>query len=421
MFNILCIDDNRNNLFTLENILQQLKDINIISALSAQAGFSILLQQDIDLILLDVQMPEMDGFEAAKLIKATKKTADIPIIFLTAIFHGKEFQQKGFAAGAIEYLSKPIDDNKLLNKVCLYQRLIESEKSLREQQRYMQKIIDLQEQILVVIDKYSFLSANQRFYDFFAYDNLQQFKEEHQCICDFFLEKEGFLPPDLSNNKKNWLEIIINNSDKLHLAIVNHNNTDVILSVHATLLDEHKEMYVVTLNDVTQIHQAKEQFRHDALTDKLTGVSNRTKFDAVLDSAIASSADNVFTMAMIDIDHFKQINDDFGHVQGDRVLKELALLIESNIRSEDLFTRWGGEEFALIFFTSLDKIMLQLEKIRQLVSQTSFSGINRTMTISIGVGEYSQQLDKDSFTRKVDDALYQAKQSGRNCIVKVTA
>jgi len=89
-----------------------------------------LQHPDIDLVILDVQMPEVDGFQTAQMLKIRKKTRDIPIIFLTAAFKTEEFQQKGYDVGAVDYLLKPIDDNQLLNKISTYFRLIEKEREL---------------------------------------------------------------------------------------------------------------------------------------------------------------------------------------------------------------------------------------------------------------------------------------------------
>ncbi len=143
-YNILCVDDNKNNLFTLHALLETEKHINVIEAISAQVGFDKLLKEHIDLILLDVQMPEMNGFEFAKLIKANKKTRDIPIIFVTAIFKSEEFIHEGFEIGAIDYLTKPIDDNQLLNKISLYLKLFENSTELIASKK---KFVDMAQSI----------------------------------------------------------------------------------------------------------------------------------------------------------------------------------------------------------------------------------------------------------------------------------
>ncbi len=143
-YNILCIDDNQNNLFTLSALLENAGNINSIEALGAKEGLNKLLQEDIDLILLDIQMPEMDGFEVARLIKSNKKTKDIPIIFLTAVFKSEEFIQEGFEIGAVDYLTKPIDDNQLLNKIALYLKIFEQHYKMQQSEK---KFMDIAQNI----------------------------------------------------------------------------------------------------------------------------------------------------------------------------------------------------------------------------------------------------------------------------------
>lgn len=130
-FKLLAVDDNPNNLFTLRALLGQHMGVEIIDANGGAQALEIAQSTpDIDLIILDVQMPEIDGFETAQLLKARKKTRDIPIIFLTAAFKTEEFQRRGFEVGAADYLLKPIDDNQLINKVSTYFRLIEKERGI---------------------------------------------------------------------------------------------------------------------------------------------------------------------------------------------------------------------------------------------------------------------------------------------------
>jgi PAS domain S-box-containing protein len=128
---LLAVDDRPSNLFTLRSLIQQHMDVEVLEATSGQQAIDIALQRgDIDLILLDVQMPDLDGFQTASMLKIRRKTRDIPIIFLTAAFKSEEFQQKGYAVGAVDYLTKPIDDNQLINKISTYFRLIEKERDL---------------------------------------------------------------------------------------------------------------------------------------------------------------------------------------------------------------------------------------------------------------------------------------------------
>ena len=130
-FKVLIVDDNPNNLFTLHSLIEKYTDVNVIEADGGEKAVNLALSEnDVDLIILDVQMPEMDGFQTASMLKVRKKTRDIPVIFLTAAYKTDEFQQKGYDVGAADYLLKPIDDNLLLNKLTAYFRLIEKERAL---------------------------------------------------------------------------------------------------------------------------------------------------------------------------------------------------------------------------------------------------------------------------------------------------
>ncbi len=130
-FKLLIVDDNQNNLFSLNALLKENMDVEVIEADSGQKALDIALNTpDIDLIVLDIQMPEMDGFQTASMLKIRKKTRDIPIIFLTAAFKSDEFRTKGYEIGAADYLLKPIEDDQLINKISTYFRLIEKERGL---------------------------------------------------------------------------------------------------------------------------------------------------------------------------------------------------------------------------------------------------------------------------------------------------
>jgi PAS domain S-box-containing protein len=167
-FKLLIVDDHAHNLFTLRTLIESEMDVSILEATSGQDAIDLThCHPDIDLIILDVQMPEMDGFETAAMLKLRKRTRDIPIIFLTAAFKSEEFQHRGFAVGAVDYLLKPIDDNLLINKISTYFRLIEKERELNrnlermveartaelaEARHYLENIIRYMGEALLVLD-----------------------------------------------------------------------------------------------------------------------------------------------------------------------------------------------------------------------------------------------------------------------------
>ncbi|MEZ5542650.1 MAG: response regulator [Pseudomonadota bacterium] len=174
-FRILIVDDNENNLLALRSLIARYMDVEVLEASSGREALDIALGNPrIDLIVLDIQMPEMDGFQTASMLKVRQKTRDIPIIFLTAAYKTDEFQQKGYDVGAADYLLKPIDDNQLINKISTYLRLIEKERELNTRlealveertreldlaKTYLEKIISNMGEALLVLEPGGHITA----------------------------------------------------------------------------------------------------------------------------------------------------------------------------------------------------------------------------------------------------------------------
>ncbi|HYE09484.1 MAG TPA: hybrid sensor histidine kinase/response regulator [Patescibacteria group bacterium] len=129
-YTILIVDDNGNNLFSLRSLIEEYIDARVIEADCGPKALQKLSKNDVDLIILDIQMEDMDGFEIAALIKQRRKTRDIPIVFLTASCTNEDFKRRGFEIGAVDYLTKPIDEYQLINRINVYLRIIEKERNL---------------------------------------------------------------------------------------------------------------------------------------------------------------------------------------------------------------------------------------------------------------------------------------------------
>ena len=152
-YTILIVDDNEHNLFSLRKLIETYIDATVIEANCGQKALLELFRTQVDLILLDVQMEEMDGFEIASIIKKRKKTRDIPIVFLSASYIGEEFKTRGFEVGAVDYLTKPIDEYQMINRINVYLKLIEKERNMnilleqkvQEQTKELRRAIQLAE------------------------------------------------------------------------------------------------------------------------------------------------------------------------------------------------------------------------------------------------------------------------------------
>lgn len=157
----------------------------------------------------------------------------------------------------------------------------------------------------------------------------------------------------------------------------------------------------------------------DVITDPMTKLYNRNYFNKVMTEQIGISRryNSHFSLVLIDIDYFKNVNDDFGHLIGDKVLILLAKILNDNIRNVDYIFRIGGEEFAIIApNTNLNESKQMAEKYRLLVSETNFN-LGRKLTVSMGVAEYSTDKTNEMLFKDADRALYQAKDAGRNIVM----
>jgi len=170
----------------------------------------------------------------------------------------------------------------------------------------------------------------------------------------------------------------------------------------------------------TAIQNARhvEQIRELAFRDGLTGIFNRRYFESKITQELDRAArySNALSLLMIDIDHFKDVNDEFGHLLGDEVLRQVSTIFTTQVRKVDFVCRYGGEEFAIIApQTPGDNAVSIAEKLRRKISSWHFPGVPRSITVSIGVAEFPQHgKSRDSLVRAADAALYLAKQKGRN-------
>ena len=183
------------------------------------------------------------------------------------------------------------------------------------------------------------------------------------------------------------------------------------------VFDEQNNLsFVSTGHDISERIEVEKKLHTLATRDTLTGVYNRYSLNKEIDINIKKYEryEDIFSLLMLDIDHFKNVNDTYGHDVGDLVLKKLCSVIENLIRETDVFGRWGGEEFLLILpKTNKDEAISIATRIKNIIEEHKFEYIPQ-VTVSIGVSVYNQSIKKEIFLKDVDDALYKAKSTGRN-------
>jgi len=190
------------------------------------------------------------------------------------------------------------------------------------------------------------------------------------------------------------------------------------VSYYPLFSKDNKLVAGVVLNsmDITKIKEMEEKLKLLSVTDQLTKIYNRVKFHEALTEEIKRYRryETTLSIIMLDIDHFKSINDTHGHDVGDKVLVGLVKLIQNYIRDTDVFSRWGGEEFILLLpHTTLPNAAKLAERIRMRIEEYLFE-VAGNITCSFGVSEFTDADNEETFTKRVDNALYQSKHTGRN-------
>jgi len=401
MKNVLYVDDIESNLFTLKSVL---KDYNVFTASSAQDGFEILKNEKIDIILLDIMMPEIDGFQMAKMISKNSKMKNIPFMFITAK-KDDEIIEKCFEYGAVDYILKPFNKIELIYRIKLHIKHKELGDKLRLEYQFLQNVFDLQENFLIITNAETGKIVNKAVLNFFNLQNVEEFREKYKCICNFFEKEEGCFYLDLVPKNKVWTEYVLSLQKDV---IVKMKNRYFNLKVR-----KFQNEYIVSLTNITDTFNAKKQFEHKAHYDALTKIYNREMFNFLMEEKLKNYNIQNSLFVILDIDFFKKTNDTYGHLVGDKVLIHLAELVKRHIRDNDVFARWGGEEFVIVMDSDLQNGKKVIENLRKAIEEEDFEEAKH-ITCSFGITEINEFDDLKSVTKRADEALYEAKQTGRN-------
>lgn len=277
--------------------------------------------------------------------------------------------------------------------------------------------------------------VNDKFCEISGYSRAELIGKPHNIVRHPMMSSGVFKDLwDTIKNKKPWHGIITNMKKDGRKYVVD-STVVPILDIDGDIVE-----YIAIRHDVTEFEQTKEQLstlnkamkhkvdelysmtqvlEEQASIDSLTSTFNRMKFEEFFELELqkAKMQRNSLSLILLDIDHFKAINDTFGHDVGDDVLKQLSRLIAQNIRSSDTLARWGGEEFAILLpGTPLDKAVLVANNLKICIANNNFDKLQQ-VTASFGVGVYLDGDEKDQLFKRVDQALYMAKKQGRNIVV----
>lgn len=446
---ILVVDDIRTNIKVLEAKLTS-EYYEVISASNGPEALEAAVGQKPDLILLDVMMPGMDGFEVCRRLKGNPETAHIPVIMVTAL-GDPEDRVQGLSAGADDFLTNPVDDIAMFARVrsLLRVKLMLDELRMRERTSASLGVISppvpsLHEdyaaaQILLVEDNPRDQVRLQRmiegqFRTEMTADGMDALNRARQVEYDSVVVSLGLQNPDglrlcsqfrtTEETRNVPILLLVGPDDQkqlvkgLEIGVTDYvvrpiDRNEFIARLRAQV---RRKRY----QDRLRLHY--QQSMEMAVTDPLTGLYNRRYMASHLATLLTQSASQHGTaVAILDLDHFKQVNDTHGHPVGDDVLREVGNRIVRNIRGIDMACRYGGEEFVVLMpDTDLESSEVVAQRLLQAIGGKPIatrSAGELTVTCSIGCTSSLEGDTADSLLKRADDALYEAKHGGRNRIV----
>jgi diguanylate cyclase (GGDEF)-like protein/PAS domain S-box-containing protein len=424
---ILIVDDISANLAIAVRYLED-NNFNVLVAQNGKEGLERAQLVKPDLILLDVMMPGLDGFQTCRRLKSIENTRDIPVIFMTALTNTTD-KVKAFAVGAVDYVSKPFQVEELLARIrshltvrVMQEQLMAQNAKLHVSELYYRRLFESAKDGIVLLD--------------LASGNISDVNDSAVDLLGH--PRDHYL-------KKKFLEVLpFRNIPACRAALADLQSGESVSFEHWVMESEGKSpvdveffgnVYMVdgamiaqcNLRDITAREQAETRIRHMALHDSLTGLANRTLLRDRLSLAINLASRNKEQVAvlLLDLDLFKHINDSLGHHIGDGVLQVVAKRLRAALRESDIVARLGGDEFviALPVISNRQQIEEVAQKLIGSLREPFFIESHEIhICASIGIGRYPKDGDNaGALLRTADLAMYAAKASGHGQYKFITA
>jgi len=433
---VLIVDDLEVNRFSLEMILTPL-NITIIHADSGECALSQVLNHDFSVILMDVKMPGLSGYQTVQLIHHNKRFKNIPIVMITASDRNNLNLNKAYESGAVDYVTKPIEPIVILNKVRQFveqdrlhriakQAKIEAEESKSRLQALLNSAgegvigIDLKGVITFANPKACRILEIE--HDSLLHSNLQGFFVSNQNSDQ---SNASNSPIPITINKEKLLNIINHGKDASSCSecwITKKGNIFYVEFTSDVVIDKSGNTIggVVMFQNINQRKENEQKLHHLANYDSLTDLANRAYFYDTLEKMIIRTLRSKASLAVlfIDLDHFKVVNDQYGHDVGDILLQYISVMLRNCVREGDLIARMGGDEFAIILYDIVDAHGMAnvAQKILDKADETiDIQGTKLSVSVSIGIAYYDgTSMTMEELLKSADTAMYSAKLQGRN-------
>lgn len=307
----------------------------------------------------------------------------------------------------------------LSRQILSKQKIEIQKKDLEKQHKLLNDILNSTDNIMFITDFKDIKFSNDKFRDMLNIKDIDLFNSlSNHNMLDIFLNVNGSLHQDMLEDSQHFVSLITKTPLKDRIVTIEDKRLEKVMYKISVSKSENMGDYLVTLSDITKMKEHYLKKEKEAYIDKLTGVYNRNKFDEEfkIELEYVQIHNMSFSIAILDIDKFKNFNDKYGHLIGDEVLITMAQAISEQVRDTDVFARWGGEEFIILFKnTSIDKAKKVVSKLKDIVENNEHPTAGK-ITASFGITEYISGDTEKTIFERCDKALYLAKKNGRNRI-----
>ena len=386
----------------------------VLIACDGVEGLALYKLEAPDVVITDIKMPVMDGLAMSRKIREID--SEVYLIVISA-FSDKELLLKAIDIGINGYLSKPVEKKELIAQITSASKLIRTEHELAAKNQYIQDIIDFQENFIFIIRNDAPVLINRNLLDYFTCQDVEEFIHKKHSICYQFKPVTGYYSVP---THEQWLEALkYGDADNKKVVLVSPMGIERIFLMRQKAFPHSPNEYILSFTDITELEKRSQEFERLANTDMLTGIYNRLYLSDQLSAQLRKRfPPDSYCVLMFDLDHFKTVNDRYGHQVGDNVLKRFAEIISENIRSSDIFARWGGEEFLLLVPEMSASVASGFaNKLCQMIETADFPTLGDAMTVSIGYTSNQNDDSMEKMIARADKALYTAKKNGRNQVV----
>ena len=420
---ILVVDDAPDSLELLDEMLRS-EGYQTFVANSGARAIELAQRVQPDLILLDVMMPGLDGFETCRRLKAHPETTDIPVVFVSACSTTDDVVS-GFDHGAVDYIPKPVRLPEVRARVRARLQMQSRSEHQQRQARRLRLIVEEMDQGLMLVGP----------------DGRIQYANPASARCLGYNEAElagrplaGLLAGPAANDYVAYFArrddgVVERCRGTREVLLQQADGSLRPMDLNLSAMGSGEQLYIAMLHDISHHKQSETVLQRAALADSLTGIANRRQFDACLDKEWqrAMRTARPLSLLVLDVDHFKLFNDLLGHTAGDQCLQAVANTVQAHsLRATDLAARYGGEEFVLLLpdtphagaATVAESIRAGIENLRVGHPRSTTSDY---VTVSVGAATCvpTQFDDIRSLFMAADRAMYEAKAAGRNRVIAV--